>query len=129
MKQLLDLLIQKERQRLGLNRILLLFAIVSFFFSSYIANYDTTVNEAWIRWKYIIYFDFILMFFSLRIEAKKLLTNTGYKIVMYLLINFFIDEYLGYKTWSWNDYLTVIGIGIEAIAYNLGAVKKKSSNI
>lgn len=119
MKQLLDLLIQKERQLLGLNRILLLFAIVSFFFSSYIANYDTTVNEAWIRWKHIIYFDFILIFFLLRIEAKKLLTNTGYKIVMYLLINFFIDEYMGYNTWSWNDKITLIVIAVETVIATL----------
>lgn len=115
---------QKGILQFVLNRSLLLFSCLLFFGASYIANYHATVDEAWKRWEYIIYFDFILMFFSLRIEAKKLLTNSGYKIVMYLLINFFIDEYLGYKTWSWNDYLTVIGIGIEAIAYNLGVVKK-----
>ncbi len=98
-----------------LNRSLLLFSCLLFFGASYIANYQATVNEAWKRWEYIIYTSFILMFFSLRIEAKKLLTNTGYKIVLYLLMNFFVDEYLGYDSWSWNDFVTVGFIVVELI--------------
>jgi drug/metabolite transporter (DMT)-like permease len=112
-----------------LNRVLLLFSCLLFFGASYIANYHATVNEAWKRWEYIIYIAFILMFFSLRAEAEKILSKTGYKIVFYLLMNFFIDEYLGYDTWTWNDYLTVIGIGIEAVVHALGKGKKMSPNI
>jgi len=64
-----------------------------------------------------MYFNFTLMFFSLRNEAKKLITNTGYRIVLYLLINYFIDSYFGLKDWSWNDFITVIIVIIELI-YN-----------
>lgn len=88
-----------------------------FFGSSYIANYNSTVDEAWERWKYIIYFDFTLIFFSLRKEAKNLITNTGYRIVLYLLINYFIDRYFGLKDWSWNDFTTVAIIVLE-FGYN-----------
>lgn len=107
----------KEHQQLDLNRILLVFAIVSFFFSSYIANYGTTVNEAWIRWKFIIYLDFTIAYYSLRSEVKKLITYFGYKIVIYLLINYFIDEYFGLKDWSLNDFITIAIIVLE-FAYN-----------
>ena len=110
-----DRLNLKENLLFALNRILLLFSCLLFFCASYIANYHATVNEAWKRWEYIIYTAFILMFFSLRAEAKKLLTNTGYKIVLYLLMNFFIDEYMGYESWSWNDFVTVGFIVVELI--------------
>lgn len=113
---------QKERLLFALNRLLLIFAVVCFFFSSYIANYDTTVNEAWLRWKFIMYLNFIIVYYSLRTEVKKILTTVGYKIVLYLLINFFIDKYFGFESWSLNDLFTLIFIVAEAI------VKKYKKN-
>lgn len=117
MKQKQDLQDRKERPQFDLNSFMLLTGSLLFFASSYIANYKTTVNEAWERWEFLMYFNFTLMFFSLRNEAKKLITNTGYRIVLYLLINYFIDSYFGLKDWSWNDFITVIIVIIELI-YN-----------
>jgi hypothetical protein len=54
------------------------------------------------------------MFFSLRNEAIRLITKTGYKIILYLLINYFIDKYFGLDGWSWNDFLT---IGLLVLEY------------
>ena len=42
--------------------------------------------------------------------------------MMYGLINFYIDTYCGIQGWSWNDYLTAIMIGIEAL---IATIKKK----
>jgi len=117
MKQKQDLQTQKADLQLDLSRLLLIVCCLLFFSSSYIANYNTTIDEAWKRWNFLMYFNFTLMFFSLRNEAKKLITNTGYRIVLYLLINYFIDSYFGLKDWSWNDFITVIIVIIELI-YN-----------
>jgi len=105
----------KAIQQLDLNRFLLLFAVVLYVFSTEIANYNTTINEAWIRWKYILMFDLILVVFSLRNEVKKLVSNFGFKIIISILINYFIDEYFNLEGWSWNDFLTILFIIIESI--------------
>jgi amino acid permease len=65
------------------------------------------------------------MFFSLRSEAIRLITKTGYKIILYLLINYFIDKYFGLDSWSWNDYLTVVLIGIEAVVSTIKRIKNE----
>jgi hypothetical protein len=59
--------------------------------------------------------DFLLVVFALRIEVKRLIGNSGYKIIFYGLLNYFFDQYYGLKGWSWNDYFTIIMIGLEAI--------------
>ena len=74
-----------------------------------------------------MYFNFTLMFFALRNETKKLITNTGYQIVLYLLINCFFDMYLKLKGWSWNDFLTVVFILLELI-YKKRIFVKKDGN-
>ena len=117
----------KDSLQLGLNRFLILLACLLFFGSSYISNYKTTVNEAWVRWEILMYFNFTLMFFALRNETKKLITNTGYQIVLYLLINCFFDMYLKLKGWSWNDFLTVVFILLELI-YKKRIFVKKDGN-
>ena len=72
-----------------------------------------------------MYFNFTLMFFSLRSEAIKLITKTGYKIILYLLINFYIDKYFGLDSWSWNDFITLILIGIEAVFATIKRIKNE----
>ncbi len=62
-----------------------------------------------------MYFNFTLIFFSLQMEVKKLITITGYRIILYLLINYFIDKYLGLIGWSWNDFITIALVIIESI--------------
>lgn len=119
MKQLLDFLTLKENQQFVLNKIILVFAILLYVFSTEIANYQTTVDEAWFRWKNILMFDFTLVIYSLRNEVKNVVSKFGYKIIYIVLLNYFFDQYLGFKGWSWNDYLTVILIGIEAIIATL----------
>ena len=108
-----DFLTLKERQRLGLNRGLLILSAIIYVTSSLVANHDTTVNEAWARWKYILMFDFILVFIVLRKEVIKLVSIYGYKIILYTLINYYIDNYFGLKGWSLNDFLTIVLIIFE----------------
>jgi hypothetical protein len=59
--------------------------------------------------------DFTLIVFALRSEIKSLVNEIGFKIIFYSLLNYFIDEYYGFSGWSWNDYLTIIMISLEAI--------------
>jgi hypothetical protein len=85
-----DLQDLKESLLFVLNRFFILLTSLLFFSSSYIANYNTTVNEAWQRWEFLMYFNFTLMFFALRKEVIMLISKTGYKIVLYLFINYFM---------------------------------------
>lgn len=87
--------------------------------------YNTTVDEAWFQWKIIIYACYVGIFFSLKDTAVQLLTYTGYNITFYLLLNYFLDQYLGYKTWSWNDLLTILIILLELVAYKYCTVVKQ----
>jgi hypothetical protein len=117
-KQCKDFLIQKERRQLGLkfiNRLLLVFAVIFYIYSDDIANYHSTVNEAWWRWKNILMVDFTLIVFALRSEIKSLVNEIGFKIIFYSLLNYFIDEYYGFKGWSWNDFLTISLILAESM--------------
>lgn len=57
--------------------------------------------------------DLTLIIFSLRSQVKELITEFGYKMAIYLLLNYFIDQYFYLKGWSWNDFFTVIIIGLE----------------
>lgn len=110
-----DFLTLKEHQQLGLNRGLLILSAIIYVTSSLVANYEATVNEAWLRWKYILMFDFILIFVAVRAEVTKLISVYGYRIILYTLINYYIDDYFGLKDWSWNDRLTIGLILIEAL--------------
>lgn len=116
--------IQKVSQPFVLNRLLLVFAVLLYIFSSKIANYHTTVDEAWFRWKLIIMFDILLFIYSLREEVKKLFTIFGYKVIIYGLINYHIDCYNKESGWSWNDYFTIILIATEAIYTSMKNKKK-----
>jgi hypothetical protein len=62
-----------------------------------------------------MYFNFTLIFFSLRSEVIRLVTEIGYKIILYLLINYFIDKYFELDGWSWNDFLTSVLLFLEYI--------------
>jgi hypothetical protein len=89
-------------------------------FSSEIANYNTTVDEAWFIWKNLNYFNYLIIFWALRKEVIKKIGQTGYKIVISLLVNYFIDQYFELKGWSWNDFLTVAFILIELVIQKKG---------
>ena len=114
-KKLQDFLTLKEPQRFALNRSLLFLSVILYVTSSLIANYGTTVNEAWWRFKFILMFDFMLILFALRKEVIKLVSIYGYRIMLYSLINYFIDSYFGEKGWSWNDFLTIALILLEVL--------------
>ena len=116
---------QKESQQNDLDKIGLVISVVLMLFSSEIANYNTTVNEAWFVWKNINYFNYVIIFWALRKEVIKKIGKTGYKIVISLLINYFIDQYFELKGWSWNDFLTVILIGVEAVFATIKRIKNE----
>ena len=107
--------ILKENQLYVLSKIGLVISVLLLLFSSEIANYNTTVDEAWFIWKNLIHFNYVIIFWSLRKEVIKKLGNISYKIIIYLLLNYFIDQYFDYADWTWNDYLTIIFIIIETL--------------
>ena len=105
----------KEHLLHALNKIALVLSVVLLLFSSEIANYNTTINEAWFIWKNIIHFNYVIIFWSLKKEVIEKIGEIIYKIIIYLLLNYFIDQYFGLKGWSWNDFLTVTLIILELI--------------
>ena len=105
----------KERLLHALNKIALVLSVVLLLFSSEIANYNTTVNDAWFVWKNLIHFNYVIIFWSLKKEVIEKIGEIIYKIIIYLLLNYFIDQYFGLKGWSWNDFLTVTLIILELI--------------
>jgi len=111
---------QKENLLSVLDKITLVFSVVLILFSSEIANYNTTVDEAWFIWKNLNYFNYLIIFWALRKEVIKKIGQTGYKIVISLLVNYFIDQYFELKGWSWNDFLTVAFILIELVIQKKG---------
>lgn len=124
-------LIQKVLQLKDLDRLLCIVSLLLFFSSSYIANYySVSANTAWKNFAIILRFDFLLILVSLRTEVKKLIGNTWYKIAIYTIINNFIDRYFDIIVWSWNDYLTVIGVLFELLVsyvfkkFNIKSIKK-----
>lgn len=119
MKQLREYLIQKVSQPFALNKFFFCFCILSIFATPYIANYEATVNQAWNRFNYLVYFHYYLLVFSLRKEIIFLVGLFLYKVIFYLILNCLIDRYIGIEGWSWNDKITVILIGIEAIIATL----------
>jgi len=120
---------QRESQQLDLNKIALFLSVFLLLFSSQIANYNTTVDESWFIWKNIMYFNFTLMFFTLRKEVVKIIGMIGYKIIIYTLLNYFIDQYCGYTDWTWNDFITVGFILLELIFKKIKNDKLRIENI
>lgn len=57
--------------------------------------------------------DFLLILIALQKEVKRLITIVGYRVITYLLINHFIDKYLGYTDWSYNDAVTLATIELD----------------
>ena len=109
-----------EPQQKDLNRILLIISIILFFSGSYIANYlGKNADEAWSNFALILRFIFLIIIISLRQEVKKLIGKIGYRIIVYIILNNFIDRYFGIEEWSLNDTLTIIALGLEYLTYNL----------
>lgn len=95
-----------------------MFVFATFWFAAEIANYKSDdANEAWMIFGSIQRVDFLLVIFALRIEVKRLISTIGYRVILYLLINHFIDRYLGYNTWSINDIFTIAGVLLEFFIY------------
>lgn len=92
--------------------------------SSKIGNLQENVDDKWFVYQCLLMFSFILILSALRKEAIRLFSIYGYRIMMYGLINFYIDTYCGVQEWSWNDYLTAILIGIEAL---IATLKKRKN--
>jgi len=112
-----------ENQLKDLNKVLFLTSLILFFISSYLANYiSIDADSAWNNFALILRFDFLLIFISLKDGVKKFIGKLFYRIIVYLLINNFIDKYFGYTTWSWNDCLTVF---ITIIEYYIEYIKPK----
>jgi hypothetical protein len=104
-------------QKGKLDKILLIIAIISIFTTTYIAdflNYKYNI-EPW-RFSLNLYrFSYLILFISVREKIKKLIGTIGYRIIVYLLMNHFVDRYFGYTTWSWNDAITLSTIEIDTL--------------
>ena len=69
-------------------------------------------------WKFslnLTRFCYLLIVFALRVEAVKLIGPLFYRIVVYILINNFIDRYFGIIGWSWNDYITIFVVVLDFV--------------
>jgi hypothetical protein len=118
LKKLVQYLTQKGGQLKGLTKILISLSILGVLFGSYVANYFTKdFDTAWTYYASVLIFSFMLLFISLRQEIKSVISNTFYRIVLYTLINNFIDRYFGVTDWSWNDYITISMIIIEFLIH------------
>jgi hypothetical protein len=118
LKKLVQYLTQKGGQLKGLTKILISLSIFGVLFGSYVANYFTKDNDtAWTYYASVLIFSFMLLFVSLRQEIKSVISNTFYRIVLYTLINNFIDRYFGVTDWSWNDYITISMIIMEFLIH------------
>jgi hypothetical protein len=118
LKKLVQYLTQKGVQLKGLTKILISLSIFGVLFGSYVANYFTKDNDtAWTYYASVLIFSFMLLFVSLRQEIKSVISNTFYRIVLYTLINNFIDRYFGVTDWYWNDYITISMIIMEFLIH------------
>jgi hypothetical protein len=88
-------------------------------FSSNVADFisEKTKVNSWEIGTNLYRFNFLLLLIALRDEVKLLIGLVGYRIICYLLINHFVDRYLGYNSWSWNDVLTVIIVFVEFLIH------------
>jgi len=102
-----------------LNKIVLVISIILALFSANIANiiYDNYQIEPWLFTINLLRFDFLLVIFALRTEVKNLIGGMWYRIIVYILINNFIDRYFGITDWSINDYLTIIIVILEYLIH------------
>lgn len=102
-----------------LNKLLLSISVLLILFSAYITNYmydEFNINN-WVSALNIYRFSFLLIFFVARKTIIENIGNILYRLIIYILINHFIDRYFELNTWSFNDGLTLIAIIIEYIAY------------
>ena len=99
------------------HRAIFILCIILAFFSGDIANflYEKYQIEPWLFTINLLRFDFLLMIFLLRVEVKKLIGPLLYRIVVYILINNFIDRYFGIIGWSWNDYITILVVVLDFV--------------
>lgn len=79
--------------------------------------YDEFNINNWVSALNIYRFSFLLIFFVARKTIIENIGNILYRLIIYILINHFIDRYFELNTWSFNDGLTLIAIIIEYIAY------------
>jgi hypothetical protein len=114
-----------ESQQRVLDRFVLGLGVLIYLMSSKIGNLQQDINDKWFVYQYLLMMSFILVLLSLRKEAINLFTIYGYRIMMYGLINFYIDTYCEIDSWSWNDFLTVILIGIEAVFATIKRIKNE----
>jgi hypothetical protein len=115
LKQFLTL---KEEQLKNLNKLLLLLSVCGVFFGNYVANYfGKDSDTCWVYYASILICSFLLLLIALKKEINNLIGGTWYKIIVYILINNFIDRYFGITGWSWNDYITIVAVVLEYLIY------------
>lgn len=106
-----------HRLKLNFNKILLSVGVILILFASYVADYLAvkTGKNSWVIGINIYRLDFLLILVALRDGIKKLISIVGYRVIVYLLINHFIDKYLGYDDWSYNDAITLATIELDVM--------------
>ena len=71
--------------------------------------------EPWLFTINLFRFNFLMLIYTLRIEVKKLIGSMLYRVVVYVLINNFIDRFFGIEGWSWNDYITIMVVVLDFV--------------
>lgn len=102
-----------------LNKLLFIVSLVLALFSGDISNilYENYQVEPWLFTINLLRFDFLLIIVALRTQVKDLIGSIFYRIVVYILINNFIDRIFGILGWSWNDYITIVAVLLEYLIH------------
>jgi hypothetical protein len=120
-------ILQKGQLKDRFKGLLIIVSFLSFFFAAEIANhYTSNIDYSWALLANIHRVVLLLFMVVLRKELRRFVGDILHRIMVYLLVNHFIDRYLGYNTWSWNDAITLIAIGVESSIFWIK--RKKNEN-
>ena len=104
-------------QKVGLDSVLIVISILLLIKTANISDYllDKYNIESWKFSLNLTRLCYLLMLYALRIEVKKLIGSMLYRVVVYVLINNFIDRFFGIEGWSWNDYITIMVVVLDFV--------------
>jgi hypothetical protein len=101
----------------SMDQVLLIVSFVLIIRAGNVADYlmGLTAVNAWEISINIYRSAFLLLIYALRKEIMLLTGPIVFRLMYYLLINHFVDLYLGYRVWSINDTLTVLLVVGESV--------------
>ena len=101
-----------------LDSILIITSFILILLCGSLSNYLFTEVEQ--RWEFTLNLyrlSLLLIIFACRESIIEKIDLFLYKILLYILLNHFVDRYFELNTWSFNDGLTLVAILFEYIIY------------